>query len=60
MKPQALKEYKAGQRQGNHDYYNGPHKRFTRAINSNFAAGYVQGYSVGEAEEKHRQKNEEF
>lgn len=65
MNKRNLKEYKLGQRQGKHDFFNGPHKRFqvdqpfSDGVSS-FAAGYVQGYDLAEAEQNHSEKNDKY
>jgi len=59
MNDQQLAEYKAGQRQGTQDFFEGPHKRFCEA-NGTFACGYIQGYDLAEAETDHKNNQKEF
>ena len=66
MNKNDLQEYKAGQRQGAHDFFNGPHKRFeanqgpfTEGL-SMFGAGYVQAYDTAEAETNHQENKEDY
>ena len=59
MAPTELKEFKSGQRQGVHDYLNGPHQRFKLPI-CFFSKGYIQGYDLAGAEDRHQRKNKEY
>jgi hypothetical protein len=63
MNGKQLKEYKLGQQQGTHDFFNGPHKRFSHCGFEKvgwFAAGYIQSYDLAQAEQDHSEKNDKY